>query len=197
MEFTWSQLWIPSFMLQVTPISRFFKFTERTWAKFASVFGEHLIYIRHSKKSRKCFRKGTFSIRQCKRFPKLPKHFSNIGIFPECNILGKKNPNLYSLPQTLSYHKNSKTPKNISSILEKLSQRNYPKRPIFWTAWEKPYVYQAAQTFCIIWKAHQCQWFNIRVKWIPLKWKKPSYYFIYLLYVEISEVINNEDSDYW
>lgn len=99
----------------------------------------------------------------CKKFPKMPKCFSNIGIFPECKILEKTNPTFYSLPKTLRYHKNSKTPKkNFKHPGETFPKELYPKWSMFWAAWKKkPYVsLQAAQTFCMIWKAHQCQWFN-------------------------------------
>jgi hypothetical protein len=55
-----------------------------------------------------------------KKFPKLPKCFSNIGIFQECKILGKKNLSFIVCPKPSGIIK-------ISSILEKLSQRKSPK----------------------------------------------------------------------
>jgi hypothetical protein len=46
-----------------------------------------------------------------RKFPKLPKYFSNIGIFPECKILEKQIQPFIVCPKPLRYHKNSKTPK--------------------------------------------------------------------------------------
>jgi len=75
--------------------------------------------------------------------------------FSRVQNFGKKKSKLYSLPKTLRHHKYFKHPgETFPKEITQSDQcfRQHEKNPMF------P---QAAQTFCMIWKARQCQWFNI------------------------------------
>ncbi len=129
----------------------------------------------------------------CKKISKAAQMFFQYRNFSRVQHFGeKKNPTFIVCPKPSGIIKIPKLPKKIQA-----SWRNFPKgitqSDQYFRQHEKnkPMFPQVAQTFCMIWKAHQCQWFNIRVKWIP------SHYFIYLLYVKISALINNEDSECW